>query len=317
MTEKAPKILVITGPTATGKTAAGVLLAQELCGEVVSADSMQVYRGMNIGTAKATAEEMQGVPHHMLDIADPRENYSVARYVREADACIQDILSRGKLPILVGGTGLYIDSLVLGRNFGGESSDPALRTELNEYYDRIGGDAMLSELAQIDPARAAKLHPADKKRIVRALEVWKVTGKTITQHDAETKELPPRYNAAMLALSFADRAALYSRIDARVDKMIEGGLFDEVRALLASGVPDTCTAMQAIGYKETVLALRGALTRPEAAEIIKRESRRYAKRQLTWLRANPVLEWFLWSSSQNWSDFRQKSTQFLCSTGLK
>ena len=315
--EKAPKILVITGPTATGKTAAGVLLAQELCGEVVSADSMQVYRGMNIGTAKAGPEEMQGIPHHMLDVADPRENYSVARYVREADACVQNILSRGKLPVIVGGTGLYIDSLVLGRSFGEVSTDPALRSELSGHYDRIGGDAMLSELAQIDPARAAKLHPADKKRIVRALEVWRATGKTITQHDEETRKLPPRYDAAMLALSFADRAALYRGIDARVDKMIADGLFDEVRALLASGVPDACTAMQAIGYKETVLALRGSLTMAEAADIIKRESRRYAKRQLTWLRAKPALAWFHWGSSQNWSDFRQKSTQFLCSTGLK
>lgn len=312
-----PKILVITGPTATGKTAAAVLLAKEYNGEVVSADSMQVYRGMNIGTAKATIEEMQGVPHHMLDVAEPAESYSVARYVKEADACVQDILSRGKLPILAGGTGLYIDSLVLGRDFGDGGGDPALREELYEKYERLGGDALLSELSKIDPERAAKLYPADKKRIVRALEVFYATGKTITAHDEETKKLPPRYDAARLALSYADRAVLYARIDARVDKMLEAGLIDEVRALLSAGVPASCTAMQAIGYKETAQFLRGMLTRDEAVETIKRESRRYAKRQLTWLRAKSDVEWYLWDGLKNWPKFRQKTTQFLCANGLE
>lgn len=312
-----PKILVITGPTATGKTAAAVLLAKERNGEVVSADSMQVYRGMDIGTAKAAAEEMQGIPHHMLDVAEPAENYSVARYVKEADACVQDILSRGKLPIVAGGTGLYIDSLILGRDFGEEGEDPALRKALYEKYERRGGDAMLSELSRIDPERAAKLYPADKKRIVRALEVFYATGKTITAHDEETKKLPPRYDAVRLALGYADRAVLYARIDARVDKMLAAGLIDEVRALLSAGVPENCTAMQAIGYKETTQFLRGTLTKDEAVETIKRESRRYAKRQLTWLRAKPGVEWYLWNGLQNWPAFRQKTTQFLCANGLK
>ncbi len=312
-----PKILVITGPTATGKTAAAVLLAKNLNGEVISADSMQVYRGMDIGTAKATAEEMQGVPHYMLDVAAPAESYSVARYVKEADACVQNILSRGKLPIVAGGTGLYIDSLVLGRDFGAENGDPALREALYEKYEQLGGEALLSELSKIDPARAAKLYPADKKRIVRALEVFYATGKTITVHDEETKKLPPRYDAARLALSYADRAVLYARIDARVDKMLAAGLIDEVRALLSAGVPASCTAMQAIGYKETAQFLQGTLTKDEAVETIKRESRRYAKRQLTWLRAKPNVEWYLWNDSQNWPKFRQKTTQFLCANGLK
>ena len=317
MTEKTAKILVITGPTATGKTAAGVLLAQELGGEVVSADSMQVYRRMDVGTAKATEEEMLGVPHHMIDIADPTEDYSVARYVKEADVCVQDILARGKLPILVGGTGLYIDSLIAGRDFGEDTPDPGLRDELYEKYDRLGGEMLLEELRKIDPERAAKLYPADKKRIVRALEVYCATGQTITAHDAETKKRPPRYDAARLALSYADRAVLYERIDLRVDKMVEAGLFDEVRSLLTSGVPAGCTAMQAIGYKETAAALRGEITEAQAIDTIKRESRRYAKRQLTWLRAKPGLYWHLWLDQQNWLNFRQNSSLFLREVGLK
>ena len=166
-----PKLVVITGPTASGKTALGVMLAQRLGGEVVSADSMQIYRGMDIGTAKPTPEEMQGVPHHMIDIADPTENYSVSRYAVEATACVDDILARGKLPIVVGGTGLYIDSLIAGRTFADGTADTALRQELNERYDEIGGEGLLGELCKFDPERAAKLHPADKKRIVRAMEV--------------------------------------------------------------------------------------------------------------------------------------------------
>ena len=241
------KLVVITGPTASGKTALGVMLAQRLGGEVVSADSMQIYRGMDIGTAKPTPEEMQGVPHHMIDIADPTENYSVSRYAAEATACVDDILARGKLPIVVGGTGLYIDSLIAGRTFADGTADTALRQELSERYDEIGGEGLLGELRKFDPERAAKLHPADKKRIVRAMEVYILTGKTITQHDAETRAVPPRYDAAKIALTFANRQDLYARIDRRVDAMMQQGLLDEVRALLAAGIPADCTAMQAIG----------------------------------------------------------------------
>ena len=186
-----PKIVVITGPTASGKTALGVALCRNMNGEVVSADSMQIYRRMDIGTAKPTMEEMQGIPHHMIDVADPEENYSVARYVEEAAACVEDILRRGKLPVVVGGTGLYIDSLLSGRTFAGGPVDPALRQELNERYDEIGGRGLLGELRKVDPERASKLHEADKKRIVRALEVYILTGKTITRHDLETQAMPP------------------------------------------------------------------------------------------------------------------------------
>jgi len=313
----AQKIAVITGPTATGKTALGVALAKELDGEIVSADSMQVYRRMDIGTAKVTLEEMQGVPHHMLDVAEPYENYSVARYVNQADICVQDILKRGKLPIIVGGTGLYIDSLIAGRDFGEDSSDEALRLELSARYDSVGGEKMLEELGAFDPERAKKLYPSDKNRIVRALEVYYTSGKTITQHDDETRKLPPRYDAAEIALSFEDRADLYARIDKRAELMADSGLFDEVRALLKSGVPEKCTAMQAIGYKEAAMALRGEISENEALEIIKRESRRYAKRQLTWLRRKENIGWILWKIAPDFDFGRQFSTNYLLSHGLK
>lgn len=311
-----PKIAVITGPTASGKTALGVALAETLHGEVVSADSMQIYRRMDIGTAKPTPEEMRGVPHHMIDVAEPEENYSVARYVAEASACVDDILARGKLPVVVGGTGLYIDSLVSGRTFADGSSDSALRQELNERYDEIGGEGLLGELRKVDPERAQKLHAADKKRIVRAMEVYILTGRTITQHDAETRARPPRYDAARIALDFTERADLYARIDRRVDAMVEAGLFDEVRALLASGVPGDCTAMQAIGYKEIAAALRGECSRADAVETVKRESCRYAKRQLTWLRRNPAIHWIEWEKERDFARALQVSTEILTAEGV-
>lgn len=312
------KIAVITGPTATGKTKLGVLLSERLSGEVVSADSMQVYRRMDIGTAKPDPEETRGVPHHMMDVCDPGESFSVSRYVEGAAACCEDILARGRLPVVVGGTGLYIDSLLSGRDFadGGEAA-AACRQELTERYDEIGGRAMLREIAQFDPQRAAKLSPADKKRVVRAYEVFLLTGRTITEHDEETRRLPPRYDAAVIALTFADRAELYARIDARVDEMVRRGLFGEVEGLLQSGLSDSCTAMQAIGYKEAAAALRGEITREQAADLIKRESRRYAKRQLTWLRAKPDVKWISWASAPDFDFALQVSTEFLRSRGIE
>ena len=313
----AAKIVVITGPTASGKTALGVALCRKLNGEVVSADSMQIYRRMTIGTAKPTPEEMQGVPHHMIDVAEPEENWSVARYVDEAAACVEDILARGRLPVIVGGTGLYIDSLLSGRTFAGGPVNEALRQELNERYDEIGAKGLLGELRKVDPERAAKLHPGDKKRIVRALEVFILTGKTITQHDEETRAAPPRWDAAKLALDFENRQDLYDRIDRRVDDMFARGLMDEVRALLASGVPDNCTAMQAIGYKEAVEALRGECSEEEARAQIRQESRRYAKRQLTWFRRDGQIEWHRFGSSPDPKDALQHSTAFLRSRGIE
>ena len=290
-----PEIIVVCGPTATGKTRLGIELAEAFGGEIVSADSMQIYRGMDVGTAKATAEERARVPHHMLDVCPPAEDYSVSRYVQEAGAVCDRLLREGKTPILVGGTGLYIDSLLSGREFAErpEGGD-GLRERLSAEYDALGGEKMLETLRGFDPERAAKLHASDKRRIVRAIEIFRLTGKTITAHDRETRARPPRYRAFTAALTYRDRADLYARIDRRVDEMVAGGLFEEVEGLLAQGLSADCTAMQAIGYKEAVLALRGELSRAEAAALIRQNSRRYAKRQLTWFGRNPDAHWFLW-----------------------
>lgn len=311
-----PKILVITGPTASGKTALAVELAKRHSGEVVSADSMQIYCRMDIGTAKPTEEEKQGIPHHMLDVADPEEDFSVARYVELASRCVEDVLSRGKLPILAGGTGLYVDSLLSGRTFAAFDEASPLRGELEERYAREGGQALLNELAGVDPEAAARLHPNDAKRIIRALEVWLTTGKTITRHNRETRDLPPRYDALTLTLDFQRREDLWNRIDRRVDAMMDAGLEGEVRALLDSGVPFKCTAMQAIGYKELAAAIRGDGDTAAAAEEIKLRSRQYAKRQRTWFRRNEAAKRLFWGPVPNFADVLQRSTAFLEEFGI-
>ncbi len=291
------RVLVITGPTATGKSALGVALAQRLGGEIISADSMQVYRGMDIGTAKITPAEMQGVPHHLLDAADPREAYSAARWVSAAADAAAGIFDRGHIPMLVGGTGLYIDSLLSGRDFAESGAESPLREELSAEYDRIGGEAFRARLREVDPARAEKLHPSDRKRLVRAMEVWRLTGETISAHDARTKALPPRWDSLRIALTYADREALYARIDRRVDEMVAAGLFDEVARLLKEGLSPESTAMQAIGYKESAAYLLGRCSREDAVAQIKLGSRRYAKRQLTWLRRDASVHWIAWDGA--------------------
>lgn len=311
-----PKILVICGPTASGKTALAVELALRHHGEVVSADSMQIYRRMDIGTAKPTQAEMRGVPHHMLDVADPEEDFSVARYVDMAAKCVDDILSRGRLPILAGGTGLYIDSLLSGRTFAPFQPDSPLRGELEEQLRREGGAAMLARLAQVDPDSAARLHPNDEKRIVRALEVYQSTGKTITQHNLETQAIPPRYDALTLALAFERREDMWSRIDRRVDQMMDQGLVAEVQGLLDSGVPAKCTAMQAIGYKEMAAALLSGGDVRAAAEEIQLRSRQYAKRQLTWFKRNKAARWLLWGREPDFEAALQTSTEYMEEFGL-
>ena len=308
------KILTIVGPTASGKTRLAVELARRFNGEVVSCDSMQIYRTMDIGTAKPTAEEMHGIPHHMLDVADPEENYSAARYVEQASACVDDILARGKLPIVAGGTGLYRDALLAGRSFAAFSGK--FRGTLEQRAANGELPALYQELQQIDPARAEKLHPADEKRIIRALEVWYETGKTITQHDEESKLQPPRYESVSIGLSFVDRADMWERIDRRVDEMMAAGLVEEVRSLLECGVPPTCTAMQAIGYKEMASALLEGRPPEEGAEEIKLRSRQYAKRQLTWFRRDPAIHWFLWEKTPVFESALAFSTQILEDSGL-
>ncbi|MGO5023539.1 tRNA (adenosine(37)-N6)-dimethylallyltransferase MiaA [Lawsonibacter sp. LCP25S3_G6] len=311
-----PKILVVSGPTASGKTRLAVELALSHNGEVVSADSMQIYRRMDIGTAKPTPEEMRGVPHHMIDVADPEEDFSVARYVDLAAQWVDDILARGKLPILAGGTGLYIDSLLSGRTFAHFDEQSPLRGELEARMRTEGGQALLEELGKVDPDSAARLHPNDEKRIVRALEVYYSTGKTITQHNAETKAIPPRYEALTLTLAFSRREDMWARIDRRVDEMMEAGLVQEVEQLLHSGVPQRCTAMQAIGYKEMAATLLGDGDTAAAAEEIKLRSRQYAKRQLTWFRRNSAAKWLYWDSVPDFAAALQASTGYMKEFGI-
>ena len=311
-----PELIVISGPTASGKTALAVALAKQYNGEVVSADSMQIYRRMDIGTAKPTVEEMEGIPHHMIDVVEPEEDFSVARYVDMASKCVDDILSRGKLPIVAGGTGLYIDSLLSGRTFSAFSPESPLRGELEARIRTEGGEVLLAELAKVDPESAQRLHPNDEKRIVRALEVYLSTGKTITQHNLETQNIPPRYNALALTLSFEQREDMWQRIDRRVDVMMEQGLVEEVRALLDSGVPNKCTAMQAIGYKEMVEAVLRNGDVKAAAEEIKLRSRQYAKRQLTWFKRNEQAKRLVWDSSLDFVRVYQSSTEYLEETGI-
>jgi len=283
-------IICIAGPTASGKTALAVALAQELEGEVVSCDSMQIYKYMDIGTAKPTVEEMQGIPHHMLDVAEPQEDFSVSRYCEMAAPIVDDILARGKTAIIAGGTGLYMDALVKGNSFA-PCPSTGMRDKLEAQADAQGMEAMLELLRTIDPQSAARLHLADRKRVLRALEVYYETGKTITAHNLETQAIPPRYTPVWFALEDENRSDLYQRIDRRVDIMLEMGLVDEIKSLLARGIPPKCTAMQAIGYKEFLAALDGQCTIDQAADQVRQASRHYAKRQLTWFRRYPNIHW--------------------------
>ena len=283
-------IICIAGPTASGKTALAVELAKEFNGEVVSCDSMYVYKRMNIGTAKPTVEEMDGIVHHMIDVAEPWEDFSVSKYCDMAAPIVDDIIARGKTAIIAGGTGLYMDSLIKGNDF---APVPAtgVREQLEAKAEKVGFDAMLQELRAIDPESADRLK--DPRRVIRALEVYYETGITMTEHNRRTQEIPPRYNPLWIGLDFAARSELYRRIDLRVGIMLEMGLMQEIKDLLASGIPEKCTAMQAIGYKEFVAALNGECTVEEAADQVRQSSRRYAKRQLTWLRRNKNIHWLI------------------------
>ena len=303
-------IICIAGPTASGKTALAVELAKELTGEVVSCDSMYVYRRMNIGTAKPTAEEMQGIPHHMIDVADPDEDFSVSKYCDMAAPIVDDITARGKTAIIAGGTGLYMDSLIKGNDFAPFPST-GMRERLEAQADREGMEAMLSLLHSIDPEAAAKLHLSDRKRIIRALEVYYETGETITAHNLKTQAIPPRYNPLWLGLDFADRSELYRRIDLRVDIMLQQGLVEEIQTLLASGIPEKCTAMQAIGYKEFIAALDGHCSIEEAADQVRKSSRHYAKRQLTWFRRNKHIHWITRSGAESTEEIIRWARQII------
>ena len=305
------RIICIAGPTASGKTALAVELAKEFDGEVVSCDSMQVYRWMDIGTAKPTKEEQQGIVHHMLDVAGPEENFSVSCYCEMAAPIVDDILSRGKVAIIAGGTGLYMDALIKGNDFAPCPATGA-RERLAHQADEIGMDAMLEKLRAIDPDAARKLHPADRKRIIRALEVFEETGETITAHNLRTQAMPPRYKPLWLGLDFDPRQILYDRIDLRVSMMLQQGLAEEIRSLLARGIPPKCTALQAIGYKEFVSALEGNGSIELAADLVRQSSRRYAKRQLTWFRRNPHMNWLIRHENEGPEEILAKARQLAC-----
>ena len=281
MTGKIP-VAAVVGATASGKTGLAVFLAETFGGEVVSCDSMQIYRGMPIATAQPTEAEMRGVPHYLIGFLDPAETYSAARYCRDAAAVIRDVYGRGRLPIVCGGTGLYADALLRGVTFAEVPSDDALRAQLNERFAREGGDALLRELRAVDPESAAKLHPADGKRIVRALEVYRLTGQTISHFNAVSHDRPSEYDVLWLETSWPDRQALYDRIDRRVDAMLDAGLAREARAFYAANPGGTAKA--AIGYKELKPWLDGEKSFEAAVADLKTATRRYAKRQLTWFR---------------------------------
>ena len=284
-----PKILCVVGPTASGKTAYAIELAKGNNGEIVSCDSMQIYTYMNIGTAKATAEERAEVPHHMIDFVDPNRDYSVADFVTDARACIAEILSRGKMPVLCGGTGLYIDSVLKSVEFSPQKRDDKLRDELWKKAEQDGAESVYEILKELDPIEADKVHYNNVKRVIRAIEICKTTGMTKTEAD-KLSIGKPMYNPTIYGLNMP-REKLYERIDRRVDIMVEQGLEDEVRQLLNRGIRRDSTAMQAIGYKELVRYIDGLCDFETAIEDIKRESRRYAKRQLTWFRRNPDIIW--------------------------
>ena len=304
------QIVVICGPTASGKTALSIALAKAFNGEVVSADSMQIYRRMDIGTAKPTLEERDGVPHHMLDVAEPGESYSVSRYAEEASACVEDILARGRLPIVCGGTGLYIDGLIRGTDFQPAGTDSGLREQLEGEWEIQGAEAMMARLAAVDPDSAARLHLSDKRRILRALEVYLATGETITVHNARSKAVSPRYEALMIGLNTEPRQILYDRIDRRVDVMLEQGLLQEVRSLLEDGLLEG-TAAQAIGYKELLAHFRGEMPLEQAADLIRQKSRNYAKRQLTWFRRDERVKWIVYNAPEAAQAVLQEATEYL------
>ena len=301
-------IICLAGPTASGKTALAVELAKEFDGEVVSCDSMQVYRRMDIGTAKPTKEEMQGIPHHMIDVASPEEDYSVSRYCAQAAPIVEDIVARGKTAIIAGGTGLYMDSLIRGNDFAPFPST-GVRQRLEAQADAEGLEAMADWLRSVDPEAAERIH--DRKRLLRALEVYLETGETITEHNRRTQAIPPRFTPVWLGLDFEDRQQLYDRIDLRVTKMLEMGLLEEIRELLASGVPEKATAMQAIGYKEFVDALSSRETLEAAADQVRQSSRRYAKRQLTWFRRNKAMHWLIREKQTTGEDIFRSARQVL------
>ena len=283
-------MIILTGPTAVGKTALSIALAKAVGGEIVSADSMQVYRGMDIGTAKIRPEEMQGVPHHLIDVCDPSEDYNVARFCEEAKRLLPGIYARGHVPVITGGTGFYIQALLYDVTFSRQDTDGAVRKKYRDLVDAEGENALHDRLKEVDPQAAEAIHPMNVKRVMRALEFYELTGQRISEHNEEEREKEAAYRFAYFVLN-RERDALYERINVRVDEMFAQGLVQEVQGLIDAGIPRTAVSMQGLGYKETAAALCGEMTMEEAREIIKRDTRHYAKRQLTWFRRERDVIW--------------------------
>lgn len=306
-------VIAVVGPTASGKTALAVAIARQYNGEVISADSMQIYKGMDIATAKPTEEEMQGIKHHLIDYVSPEEKYSVARYLKEAQAAIADVYSRGKIPVVCGGTGLYIDSLLGNIQFEDEPDNAEIREILQQRMENEGAQKLLDELAAIDPQAASGLHPNNKGRIVRALEVYLLTGETASERRLRSRQQETPYDALYIALAFSDRDFLYERIDKRVDIMLTMGLEQEARTFLSL---HTDTAAQAIGYKELKGWFDGSITREAAIENLKRETRRYAKRQMTWFRRNDSIHYINRSPADTQQMINKAAFDIIESSGL-
>ena len=310
------RLICICGPTASGKTALSVALAKQLHTEIISADSMQIYRGMDIGTAKPTAEERQGVPHHLLDIYAPGEAFSVARYVELADAAAQDVLSRGMIPIVAGGTGLYMDALIECSTFSGDETDLSVREKYQRMAAEQGNEAVHACLAKVDPEGAERLHPNNLKRVIRALEVYEQTGMTIDAFNRLHKRPAPKYAALKIGICPAERQTLYDRIDRRVDQMLADGLLEETKRLLDSGAL-AGTAAQAIGYKELLGYLQGDAPLADCVALLKQRSRNYAKRQLTWLKRDDNIHWIYYNNGEELPAILQEATEYLQKHGVQ
>jgi tRNA dimethylallyltransferase len=293
-------VLVLLGPTAVGKTRLSLELAEAFGAEIISGDSMQVYRGMDIGTAKITDAEMKGIPHHLIDIHDPLDAYSTAEFQEQGARLIEDISSRGKLPFIVGGTGLYIESLCYGFRFSEAVADEAFRSEQDAYAEEHGAEALHARLAAVDPASAERLHPNDRRRIIRALEIYHQTNVPLSDSLAGQKKESP-YDLCLIGLTM-DRKILYKRIEDRIDQMLAEGLVLEVQGLLERGYGRSLVSMQGLGYKEIAAYLEGETTLEEAVVLLKRDTRRFAKRQLSWFRHMKEIQWIDVLESQNFSE---------------
>ena len=314
MTIQKPILIVVAGPTASGKSAAAVELARMIGGEIISADSMQVYRYMDIGSAKITKEEMMGVPHYLIDVADPTEEFDVVRYAHEAKAAISDILSRGKIPILCGGTGFYIQAVTRDIDFSETGSLPKYREELTDYAAQHGNTALHEQLKNIDPVSYETIHPNNLKRVIRALEYYKETGMTISAHNEAERQRETPYDLHFFVLN-DDRAVLYDRIDRRVDFMMAEGLYDEVMYLRQMGLTRDMVSMQGLGYKEMLDCMDGRYELDEAVRILKRDSRHYAKRQITWFKREKDA---VWINRADYDGDSRRIAEFMARTiGLK